>query len=208
MAPSPSPPYTNPLHTPSSCPRPPSRWALSDARILRALFRHAALTLEIWVVRNGHQFPLPFLVVSLPFSSATTLIVLNSGSTRSLAPQTDGLSVTITAATVLCSTGTPSQHTSLSVLHEPGVLIRSSFFKRAWYATVDRGICLHDSRYGGIAAPNGGVYTSTLGAPDVGQWTHVVATFETGADCKVYRNDKRYHWPSAALSFGCIPLSL
>ena len=94
------------------------------------------------------------------------------------------------------------------LLRRAGVHRTSSWSSSTWYATADRGICLHDSRYGGIAAPNGGVYTSTLGAPDVGQWTHVVATFETGADCKVYRNDKRYHWPSAALSFGCIPLSL
>ena len=44
----------------------------------------------------------------------------------------------------------------------------------------DRAICLHDSRYGGIAGPNGGTYASTLGFPDIGQWTHVVATFQNG----------------------------
>jgi hypothetical protein len=57
----------------------------------------------------------------------------------------------------------------------------------------DRGVCLHDPRYGGIAGPNGGVYASTLGPPEIGQWTHVVATFQTGVDSKVFRNDRANH---------------
>ena len=52
----------------------------------------------------------------------------------------------------------------------------------------DRAICIHDARYGGIAGPNGGVYESTLGYPAIGEWAHIVATFENGADCKVYLN--------------------
>lgn len=57
----------------------------------------------------------------------------------------------------------------------------------------DRGICMHDARYGGIAGPNGATYSSILGPPDVGEWTHVIATFENGIDSKVYRNDKTHH---------------
>ena len=56
----------------------------------------------------------------------------------------------------------------------------------------DRAICLHDQRYGGIAGPNGGVYSSTLGFPEIGEWTHIVATFANGADCPVYRNDAHH----------------
>ena len=32
-----------------------------------------------------------------------------------------------------------------------------------------------------------------LGPPDIGEWTHIVATFETGVDSKVYRNDRYHH---------------
>eukprot|EP01043_Picozoa_sp_COSAG02_P037835 COSAG02_NODE_2869_length_7863_cov_5.126610_4_plen_830_part_00 len=53
----------------------------------------------------------------------------------------------------------------------------------------DRAICLHDQRYGGIAAPSGATYQSTLGYPEIGQWTHIVATFQNGVDCNVYRKD-------------------
>ena len=43
---------------------------------------------------------------------------------------------------------------------------------------------------GGIAGPNGGTYASTLGYPDIGEWTHVVATFENGCSaCAIFRND-------------------
>jgi hypothetical protein len=52
----------------------------------------------------------------------------------------------------------------------------------------DRAIVLHDARYGGIAAPGGSVYQSSLGYPPVGEWLHIVATFENGHDCKVYLN--------------------
>jgi|EP01046_Picozoa_sp_COSAG06_P022067 hypothetical protein len=57
----------------------------------------------------------------------------------------------------------------------------------------DRAICLHDARYGGIAGPNGGTYTSVLGPPEIGEWTHIVATFENGVDSKVYRDDRTHH---------------
>ena len=32
-----------------------------------------------------------------------------------------------------------------------------------------------------------------LGSPDIGEWTHIVATFETGVESKVYRNDRYHH---------------
>ena len=57
----------------------------------------------------------------------------------------------------------------------------------------DRAICLHDPRYGGVAGPNGGTYESRLGPPEIGEWMHIVATFETGVDSKIYRNDRNHH---------------
>ena len=40
----------------------------------------------------------------------------------------------------------------------------------------DRALALHDDRFGGIAAPNGGTYRSKLGMPPLHTWMHVVAT--------------------------------
>ena len=50
------------------------------------------------------------------------------------------------------------------------------------------GAVSQDERFGGIAAQAGSVYQSTLGYPPVGEWIHIVATWENGVDCKVYLN--------------------
>jgi hypothetical protein len=50
----------------------------------------------------------------------------------------------------------------------------------------DRAIALHDSRFGGVAAPEGTgiINTASLGYPNVGEWHHVVSTY--GTDAKIY----------------------
>jgi len=44
----------------------------------------------------------------------------------------------------------------------------------------DRAINIHDHRFGGVAAPPGRTYSSTLGYPSLNQWYHVVATYNQG----------------------------
>jgi hypothetical protein len=66
---------------------------------------------------------------------------------------------------------------------------------RGWVVSTDNGnfdrsIILHDDRFGsgGIAFGVGFTYTSTLPAMPIGQWTHIVGTWQNGANCYFYVN--------------------
>ena len=53
----------------------------------------------------------------------------------------------------------------------------------------DRGLALHDSRFGGgVAALVGTTYQSGLAAPTAGAWSHVVAVFQQGGDSYAFLN--------------------
>jgi len=52
-------------------------------------------------------------------------------------------------------------------------------------AAEGRGIAVDDIQYGGMAAPGGVSYVSTLGFPVRNVWYHLVATFENGVLCPV-----------------------
>ena len=52
----------------------------------------------------------------------------------------------------------------------------------------DRGITTYDTNFGGLSMGIGASYTSTVSYPDVGEWTHIVATWSSDGTATLYKN--------------------
>merc|ERR1719273_1281702 len=52
----------------------------------------------------------------------------------------------------------------------------------------DRGITTYDTNFGGLSMGIGASYSSTVSYPDVGEWTHIVATWSSDGTATLYKN--------------------